>query len=293
MKEIVIISGKGGAGKTSITSSFAYLAKKDAVIVDCDVDAADMHILMQPKILETNDFYSGELAVIDENICTQCGKCFDICRFDAINVINGIHKIDEISCEGCGYCSKVCPVNAIDDIPLKAGQWYISNSKVNSAFIHAKLGIGADNSGKLVAHIKNVAKNIASEYNKEIILVDGSPGTGCPVVSSLSGASFVILVTEPTVSGLHDLKRVYELVNKFHLRAGCIINKYDINIDKSNEILRFLSSNDILHLANIPYDQIITDAMVNNKAIVEISGKNQVKEILTNTWNSILKIINI
>ena len=287
MKEIVIISGKGGTGKTSITASFAYLAGKEAVIADCDVDAADMHILMQPKILQENDFYSGELAIIDEVICTQCGKCFDVCRFDAVKVIEGIHTIDEISCEGCGYCSKICPVNAIDDIPLKAGKWFISNSKVDSAFVHAKLDIGADNSGKLVAQVKNIAKEIAVNYDKDYIIVDGSPGTGCPVVSSLSGANFVVLVTEPTVSGLHDLQRVYELVKKFHLPAGCIINKYDLNKDVTNQIIEFLNYENITHLANLPYSQDFTKAMVNKKTIVETEYNNEIKQILIDTWEKI------
>ncbi len=292
MKEIVIISGKGGTGKTSITASFAYLAGKEAVIADCDVDAADMHILMQPEILQENDFYSGELAIIDENICTQCGKCFDVCRFDAVNIIDGIHTIDEISCEGCGYCSKVCPVNAIDDVPLKSGKWFISNSKVDSAFIHAKLDIGADNSGKLVAQVKNIAKEIATKYDKDYIIVDGSPGTGCPVVSSLSGASFVVLVTEPTVSGLHDLQRVYELVKKFHLPAGCIINKYDLNSEVTKQIIEFLNYENITHLANLPYSHDFTKAMVENKTIVESNDNNEIKQIITETWNKIKQIVN-
>ena len=163
MKEIVVISGKGGTGKTSITASFAVLADRDVVIADCDVDAADMHILMQPENAKSEDFYSGELAVIDQDTCTQCGKCFDVCRFNAIDVNNGIHIVDELSCEGCGYCARVCPVEAITNVPLNVGKWHIANTRFNQPFVHAKLGIGADNSGKLVAQVKNVAKNIAEE----------------------------------------------------------------------------------------------------------------------------------
>ncbi len=291
MKEIVVISGKGGTGKTSITASFAVLADRDAVIADCDVDAADMHILLQPENAKSEDFYSGELAVIDQDTCTQCGKCFDVCRFDAIDVTNGIHTVDELSCEGCGYCARVCPVEAITNIPLNVGKWHIANTRFNQPFVHAKLGIGADNSGKLVAQVKNAAKNIAEEYNRAYVLVDGSPGVGCPVVSSLSGAHFVILVTEPTVSGLHDLKRVYELVKKFHIKAGCIINKADLNTDKANEILEFLKEEEIIHLANLPYDEAFTAAMTECKTIVEFDD-NIIKETLSQTWKKIKKIVN-
>jgi MinD superfamily P-loop ATPase len=291
MKEIVVISGKGGTGKTSITASFAVLGGRDLVIADCDVDAADMHILLQPENAKSEDFYSGELAVINQNICTQCGKCFDVCRFDAIDVTKGIHTVNELSCEGCGYCARVCPVDAITNIPLNVGKWHIANTRFNQPFVHAKLGIGADNSGKLVAHVKNIAKEIADEYERPYVLVDGSPGVGCPVVSSLSGANFVVLVTEPTVSGLHDLKRVYELVKKFHIKAGCIINKSDLNSDKINEIMEFLKDEDIVHLANLPYDENFTKAMTDCKTVVELND-NKLKDILTQTWNKI-KELNI
>jgi len=290
MKEIVIISGKGGTGKTSITASFAVLGGKDVVLADCDVDAADMHILMQPEIAKQEDFYSGELAVINQEICTQCGKCFDVCRFDAIDVKDGIHSVNELSCEGCGYCARVCPVDAITNIPLNVGKWFISNTRFNQPLIHAKLGVGADNSGKLVAHVKNVAKEIADEYEREIVLVDGSPGVGCPVVSSLSGAHFVVLVTEPTVSGLHDLKRVYELVNKFHIPAACIINKADLNPDKTQEIKDFLQKEKIIHLTDLPYNETFTKAMTECKTIVEFDN-GEISDKLKNTWEKIREIV--
>ena len=291
MKEIVIISGKGGTGKTSITASFAVLGGEDIVIADCDVDAADMHILLQPENAKSEDFYSGELAVINQEECTQCGKCFDVCRFDAIDVTDGIHIVDELSCEGCGYCARVCPVEAITNIPLNVGKWHIANTRFNQPFVHAKLGIGADNSGKLVAQVKNIAKEIAEEYDKSYVIVDGSPGVGCPVVSSLSGAHFVVLVTEPTVSGLHDLKRVYELVSKFHIKAGCIINKSDLNSNKTKEIKEFLQTEDIIHLANLPYDERFTEAMTDCKTIVEVD-ENEITKILTQTWVKIKQIVD-
>ena len=286
MKEIVVISGKGGTGKTSITASLAVLGGQDVVVADCDVDAADMHLLLKPKSIISEDFYSGELAVIDQELCTQCGKCFDVCRFDAIDVNDGVHIVDELSCEGCGYCARVCPVDAITNIPLNVGKWHISSIKTKSKMVHAKLGIGADNSGKLVAKVKNEAKLIAEKENKEYIIVDGSPGVGCPVVSSLSGAKFVVLVTEPSVSGLHDLKRVYELVAKFKIKAGCIINKYDINLEVSKKIKAFLKEESIIHLADLPYDENFTKAMVNGETIVEYED-SKIKNKLHQVWNKI------
>ncbi len=291
MKEIVIISGKGGTGKTSVTSSFALLAGKNAIIADCDVDAADMHILMQPDYEIKEDFYSGELAVINPETCTQCGICADICRFDAISVINNKHVVEPLSCEGCGYCARVCPVNAIKNIDLKVGQYFISNIKTGTKMVHAKLGIGADNSGKLVANVKNEAKKLALKLNKEFILIDGSPGVGCPVTSSLSGAHFVVLVTEPTLSALHDLKRVYVLVKKFNIKAACIINKWDINTAVSSEIKDFLKKEGILHIADLNYDEAFTKAMIQGKAIVEIED-SEVGKILKESWEIIKKNIS-
>ncbi|HAH59815.1 MAG TPA: (4Fe-4S)-binding protein, partial [Bacteroidales bacterium] len=189
MKEIVIISGKGGTGKTSITASFAVLGGTNVVLADCDVDAADMHLLMQPDFGNEHDFYSGELAYIDQSNCTRCGLCRQICRFDAISVIDGEYVVAPIDCEGCGYCARVCPTKTIINKKLLAGKWYISNIKTGSQMVHARLETGADNSGKLVAKVKDEAKAIALGKRKDYILVDGSPGVGCPVVSSLSGAN--------------------------------------------------------------------------------------------------------
>ncbi len=283
MKEIVIISGKGGTGKTSITASFAYLGGKDIVVADCDVDAADMHLLMKPDFKISEDFYSGELAKIDQDKCNSCGKCADVCRFYAIPIINEQYIVDPLSCEGCGYCARICPTEAITNESLNVGKSYISTTKLGSTMVHAKLGIGADNSGKLVAKVKNDAKQIAEKNNSDYVIVDGSPGIGCPVVSSLSGANFVVLVTEPSVAGLHDLKRVYELVKKFKIKAGCIINKYDINTEKSQEIIDYLSTENIIHISNIPYDENFTKAMLNGETIVEYDQSN-LKNSLIKSW---------
>jgi len=286
MKEIVIISGKGGTGKTSFAASLAYLGGSDVVVVDCDVDAADMHLLLKPDFAKSEEFFSGELAVIDQEKCIKCGKCKEVCRFDAIPIINNQYIVDPLSCEGCGYCARVCPVNAITNEDLNVGNWYISNTKINNTLVHAKLGIGADNSGKLVAKVKDEAKKIAVSTNKDYIIVDGSPGIGCPVVSSLSGANFVVLVTEPSASGLHDLKRVYELVKKFHIKAGCIINKADINKDKVEEVKSFLKEENIEYIADFPYDIDFTKAMIKGETIVEYDNGN-LKNLVVESWNKI------
>ncbi len=290
MKEIVIISGKGGTGKTSITASLAVLGKEKVVVADCDVDAADMHLLMKPDFAQSEEFFSGELAIINQEDCIQCGKCAEVCRFDAIPFTNNTYIVDELSCEGCGYCARVCPTDAIMNIQQNVGHWYVSDIKTGSKMVHAKLAIGADNSGKLVAQVKNEAKKIAEEGNYDYIIVDGSPGVGCPVVSSLSGANYVVLVTEPTVSGLHDLKRVYELVHKFNLKAGCIINKFDLNLEVANEIKAFLKKEDIDHLADIPYSSEFTKAITNGETIVEYDN-GELKMIVENTWNKLKEIL--
>ncbi|MBC8383421.1 MAG: ATP-binding protein [Candidatus Cloacimonetes bacterium] len=287
MKEIVVISGKGGTGKTSITAAFAMLAGKNAVIADCDVDAADMHLLLQPDFARSEDFYSGFKAEIDQELCTKCGKCKQVCRFDAVQKIDDSYNIINLDCEGCGYCAEICPVKAIQMVEQNVGKWYISIIKSEAQMVHARLGIGADNSGKLVAKVKKEAKNIANETGKDFILVDGSPGIGCPVVSSLSGADYVILVTEPTLSGFHDMKRVYELVQNFHIPAGCIINKYDVNEEISEKIKSFCGENSIDHISDIPYDETFTRAMTQGKTIIEFDDGN-LKKILVYSWKKIL-----
>jgi len=290
MKEIVVISGKGGTGKTSLTASFAQLGGERIVSADCDVDAADMHLLLQPDFGNSEAFFSGLKAEINQKECSQCGKCFEVCRFNAIEVKNDIHSVIQLNCEGCEYCARVCPKNAIKMIEQNVGNLYVSTTKDGFQMVHAKLAIGADNSGKLVAKVKKVAKELAELHQKEYILVDGSPGVGCPVVSSLSGADFVLLVTEPTLSGFHDLKRVYEVVENFKIKAGCIINKYDINPKISREIEEFLKDNGISYIAKLPYDETFTKAMTNGKTVIEYS-ENELKQILITSWNKIQNIL--
>ena len=290
MKEIVIISGKGGTGKTSITASFAYLGGKDVVVADCDVDAADMHLLMHPDWKKSEDFYSGVIAEIDQEKCIKCGNCTNVCRFNAIPIIDNEYIVNTLNCEGCGYCFHVCPSDAITMKEQNVGKWYISNTKADNEMVHARLGIGAENSGKLVAKVKNEAKSIAEKEGKDFVIVDGSPGIGCPVVSSLSGAHYVVLVTEPSVSGIHDLKRAYELVKKFGIKAGCIINKADINSNKTKDIHQFIKEEKIDLITEIPYDENFTQAMTEGKTIVEYNDSN-LKNILVYSWEKIKNIV--
>ena len=291
MKEIVVISGKGGTGKTSLTASFAVLGGKSLVTADCDVDAADMHILLQPEVKKAEDFYSGVLASIDPSLCTGCGACDEVCRFDALEEKDGVYSVIPLNCEGCGYCARICPPEAIRMEDQNVGEWYESRIKTGTLMVHARLGIGAENSGKLVAKVKNEAKRIAREQECKIVLVDGSPGIGCPVVSSLSGADFAVFVTEPTVSGLHDLKRVHELVRRFSIPSGCIINKSDLNPETTEQVKAFLAEAGIRHLADLPYDESFTRAMVQGKTIVELDS-GELKNQISACWNRILDTAN-
>jgi len=248
-------------------------------------------LLMKPDFARSEDFYSGVVAEINPDKCTQCGLCAEKCRFDAIPVINNQHVVKKLDCEGCGYCAKICPEEAITMPEQNVGDWYISTTKVNNTMVHAKLGIGAENSGKLVAKVKNEAKAMAEKQQKEFAVIDGSPGVGCPVVSSLSGADFTVIVTEPSVSGFHDLKRVFELVKKFKIKAGCIINKYDINQEITDKIMNFLRDEKIEHIASLPYDENFTRAMTLGKTIVEFD-EGELKEKMVNSWTKVKQLVN-
>lgn len=277
MKEIVILSGKGGTGKTSICASFAILAGS-AVIVDCDVDAADLHLVLKPDIRETHEFSGGQVAKIDPDKCLACAICEKLCRYDSILQDNGKYRIDELACEGCGVCAHFCPADAISLDDSINGHWFVSDTRVGT-MVHAKLGIAAENSGKLVALIKERAKHIAKESSAQFVIVDGPPGIGCPVISSLSGADQVVVVTEPSVSGIHDLERVMRLAGHFKVPVSIIINKYDINEDKTNEIDRMALELGIPVLTKIPYDPIFTEAQIAEMSVVEFNECTVAEEI--------------
>lgn len=268
MKEIVIISGKGGTGKTSVAAALAFM-EKSVVMADCDVDAADLHLILKPIVESREDFYSGVKAVIDPEKCSSCGHCEEICRFHAISHQGPHYQVDPLDCEGCGYCYWVCPVKAIELPEQKVGQCFISRTKLGCKLVHAKLGIGADNSGKLVARVKKSAKQQAEMTGMDYMLVDGSPGIGCPVIASLAGADFVLLVTEPSLAGLSDLKRVWELAAQFRIPASCIINKADLNPQITEQIKEFLLQNNILMVDEIPYDEDFSRAITLGQSLVE------------------------
>lgn len=294
MKEIVVLSGKGGTGKTSLTASFALLAGSSAVVADCDVDASDMHLLMDPVVKQKDLFYSGKEAVIGQEACISCGRCLEVCHFDAV-LSDGTHfEIEPVNCEGCSYCARVCPTDAISMKPSLAGELYVSEIKSDANMVHARLGIGAENSGKLVARVKNEAKALAAGDSREMVLVDGSPGIGCPVVSSLSGADYVVIVTEPTISGWHDLKRLRELLRKFRLPSGCIINKADLNDKYADEIRKYLIEEAMDMLGTLPYDENFTAAMVQGKSILEEPfSESETAEQVRGIWQRIKAVVGL
>lgn len=269
MKEIVVISGKGGTGKTSISSALAFIEPDSIVLADCDVDAADLHLILKPQVTRSEDFYSGYKAVIDNVKCVACGLCHSICRFSAIIPNKNAYKVNSLDCEGCGYCARICLTKAISMHENLVGESYASTTRTGSPMMHARLKAGADNSGKLVAKVKNMAKASASEHNLPYVLIDGSPGIGCPVISSLSGASLALIVTEPSLSALSDMKRVWELATKFNLPCAIIINKADINPSIAGDIAAFASLNNITIIDSLPYDNDFYRAVTLGQSLVE------------------------
>jgi len=277
MQEIVVLSGKGGTGKTTIVASFAAIAQ-DKVLVDCDVDAADLHLLLQPTTKKTEEFWSGKTAFIDKKYCTGCGICEQVCRFDAIRNF----KVDPASCEGCGFCFHVCPENTIRMDNNLSGEWFICDTKYGP-LVHARLGIAQENSGKLVALVRQEAKKLAQEQGLGYILSDGPPGIGCPVISSLSGANLALAVTEPTLSGMHDLDRVLSVCQHFGIPALVCINKYDINEENTRDIEKFCESMGVEVISKLPFDNVVTEALIKGLPVVEYSKDGITREI-ENLW---------
>ncbi len=288
MKQLTVLSGKGGTGKTSITASLAVLAK-NLVIADCDVDAPDLHMLLHPEILERQSFKGSKLAVINESKCTKCGVCKKICRF---NAVTAKLSIDRIGCEGCGVCVMACPTEAISLKDRVSGNAYIS--KIPEGFMsHALLDPGEANSGKLVTLVRQNAKNTALTQKLDLVIIDGSPGIGCPVIASITGVDAALVVTEPTMSGIHDLQRVLGLLNHFKVTPLVCINMYDINQSNTEKIQVFCKTNNIEVVGILPYDQEVTKAMVNGKTIVEYSPKSPVSQEITQMWKKITQKLEI
>lgn len=288
LKELVVISGKGGTGKTSLTASFCAL-QKNIAIADCDVDAADLHIVLKPEIRDRGIFSGGYTAAINPDKCIACGLCFDKCRFGAVKYEkkNGLLRyfIDSSSCEGCGVCCLVCGVGAAVCTEAVNGEWYISDTRFGP-MCHAKLGMAEENSGKLVTLVRNKKDMIGNQMKISEAVIDGSPGTGCPVIASVTGADYACVVTEPTVSGIHDLKRILDLTKFFNIKSGIIVNKHDINPAKSDEIKKIAAEYSSEFLGTISYDKSVTEAQMRGMSVVEYTENTITKEI-KKIWETI------
>lgn len=288
MKEITILSGKGGAGKTSITAALSAVAE-NSVFCDTDVDAADLHLILTPEISEEHVFYGSLTASIDENKCTNCGICKKYCRFDAIHYkTGGGFEINPFQCEGCRLCERICPAQAISSDYNSNNYWYVSDTRFGK-MVHAKMGPGEENSGKLVTRVRKRAKEIAREINADYIISDGPPGIGCPVISSVTGSDAVLVVIEPSNSGLHDARRLIELVHSFGIKLFAIINKHDLSPETTHRIKDYLKNTGIPLLAELPFNREMTEAMVNKKTIVEYNPGSDIAKKISSVWQQLKK----
>ena len=287
VKEITVLSGKGGTGKTSLVGALAALIS-DKILVDCDVDAPDLHLLLNPEIQQRESFIGGKKAVVIPELCTACGRCREVCRFEAIDEN---YRVDSTACEGCGVCHHFCPFDAIEFSPAVCGEWFVSQTRFGP-MVHAQLGAGQENSGLLVALIRGKARDLAEERGLPLILVDGPPGIGCPVISSLTGVDRVLIVTEPTLSGLHDLDRVVGLANYFKIPGSVLINKFDLNREMAVRIEAYCREKGLGLAGNLPYDPAVTEAMIQGKTILEWSRNGlgaQVRTIWEKMQENLLK----
>ena len=284
MKEIVVLSGKGGTGKTSLTASFAQLIQ-ESIICDADVDAADLHLLTAPSIQERHAFIGGSKALIEKERCTSCGRCRELCRFDAID---DTFAVDFFSCEGCGVCVDLCPENAIAFPEQQCGEWYVSATRFGT-MIHARLGAGEENSGRLVSLVRQQARERAEAAGKQMILTDGPPGIGCPVIASLGGASAAVIIVEPTLSGMHDMERVVGLARHFRVPACVCVNKYDINEEITAQIEAFANAQNCQFLGRIAYDTIFVQAMIAGKNILEYEPDGRSAVSIYQIWENLMK----
>lgn len=294
MKELVVISGKGGTGKTSVVASFAALSR-EAVLADCDVDAADLHLLLAPDIQQRSPFRAGAKAVIRQEDCIACGACLASCRFGAVRM-NGAHagegifSIDPLACEGCGVCVRRCPVDAIELEERTQGEWYISETRCGP-MVHARLGVAEDNSGKLVSLVREEARHLAEKRGLGLVLIDGSPGVGCPVIASITGAALVLAVTEPTVSGLHDLDRVARLAAHFGAPAVVCINKADLHPEMSRRIAAYCREHGLPVVGEVPYDVSVTTAQLARRSVVEF-GCGPAAAAIEAVWRNVEQRLN-
>ncbi len=290
-REITVISGKGGSGKTTVVASLAMLAE-NKVLADNDVDAADLHLLLKPTVRQTHDFVGGVKAVIDPQRCTGCGKCSKACHFAAINLNRAtggseqpVFQVDPLACEGCGLCQLICPVEAVTLEPNVVGTWHISETPYGP-LAHARLGIAEENSGRLVSKVRQTAARLAKIEHSEYILGDGPPGTGCPVIASLSGADRILIVTEPTVSGVHDMERVLDLADHFGIPALIVINKADLHAGQTRRIETIAQQRGARIIARIPFDRHVNDALLAGKTVIEY-GHGPAYEAMQKIWNQL------
>jgi MinD superfamily P-loop ATPase len=282
MKELVVLSGKGGTGKTSLTAAFASIAQ-NSVLCDADVDAADLHLLMKPAVQQQTDFMGGNTAVIDPGRCSACGQCVDLCRF---NAISDDFVVDPIDCEGCGVCVDLCPEEAIDFPVNKCGEWFLSETRFG-AMVHARLGIAEENSGKLVTLVRQEAKKLAEIRQMDLIITDGPPGVGCPVIASVGGATALLVVTEPTVSGLHDMQRLMDLAAHFRVPCMVCVNKFDLNLDQTAAIEKLVDAKGIPLVGKIPFDREFVYAMVEGKTILEHRPDGEPGSSVKQLWQQV------
>ena len=286
MTEIAILSGKGGTGKSSLSAALATLASK-IVVVDCDVDAANLHLVLQPNDYCEEVYISGQKAIIDYQKCTDCGQCMEYCRFDAIHYKNDHYQILETACDGCKLCTHVCPSDAISMVDHDESRWYVGDIS-NGKMVHARLAPGEDNSGKLVNIVRDQAREVAFDIKSDLILIDGPPGIGCPVVSSLSGIDKVVLVTEPTQSGIHDLKRIVELVSQYKVQTSVVINKSDLNQSLSEELKIWCQTMQIPVIGELTFDELVVDAMIHCESITDWAPDSIISNEIKKIWNKLM-----
>ncbi|MEA3408635.1 MAG: ATP-binding protein [Chloroflexota bacterium] len=292
MKQLVILSGKGGTGKTSVAASLSHLASSEASVVmaDADVDASNLELLLAPTKLAEHAFISGKLALLDQEACIDCGRCAEVCRFDAVLNDGETYRIDPVSCEGCATCFYECPVNAITMHDRESGQWFQSQTRFGMLF-HARLYAGQENSGKLVTVVKQQANLWADDHEADYVIVDGPPGIGCPVIAACSGAQMALLVVEPTVSGAHDLERILATTEHFRVPAAVVVNKFDINLKRTEGIAEFCAANNVPVVGKVPFDVAVTEAMVRGLPITE-ADDGQVSQSLEQVWREVKETLN-
>lgn len=295
MKQIVILSGKGGTGKTTVTAAFAHLATIDhrqprTVLVDADVDASNLELVLSPKMLEEHEFKGGQVAIIDQELCESCGVCAELCRFDAITEQDGVYTVDPIACEGCALCFYQCPSGAIRTEEQVAGQWFRSQSRYDPLF-HAVLWPGQENSGKLVTLVKQQGRLLAMDEERDLVLVDGPPGIGCPVISAAAGADLALIVAEPTAAGIHDMVRALATTEHFGVPALVCINKADLYLEGTAEIEAYCEQRGLQVVGRLPFDTIVTEAMVQGQPVTAYRPDSPISQVLRATWERVVEAV--